>query len=340
MNYFSRFGSLIIAMLFGLIACVDPEITNPNDPNYELSPPSDLTAESLSDSSIILRWHDNEKNELGFTIERESGDGFVEIMTVPADVTEYIDSGLMYGHNYTYRVAVFMSRDTSVFSEPTTVITDLVDYDGNLYKVIQVGDQVWLAENLKVTHYRYGTSIDHLTADEDWISTLNGAYCYHENNISNGAIYGALYNWYVVNGDSDGDYIKDKEIAPEGWHVPRDVEWKELEIYLGMNQSELDIRDFRGTNEGSKLAGNNGLWNNGKLENDAGFNSSSFNALPGGFRSTSGNYYNIGHYASFWSTTPHGSSGAWNRFLYSDHTEVLRSSNGKTAGYSIRLLRD
>ncbi len=159
-----------------------------------------------------------------------------------------------------------ISRTLTIFIAIILVIgcskqDTVTDIDGNVYQTIQIGNQVWMAENLKVTHYRDGTSIQYvqneLTEPDVWETLTTGAYCYYDDSQSNQTTYGNLYNWYAV-ADS-------RNIAPEGWHVPTDAEWKELEMALGMSQSEADDAGYRGTNEGSKLAGNAGLWTDGEL---------------------------------------------------------------------------
>lgn len=225
----------------------------------------------------------------------------------------------------TYKFKVIADDD------PYGVIT-VTDIDGNVYQTVQIGDQLWMAENLKVTHYRNGDTISHLTSIGDWISTNSGAYCVYDNNSSNADTYGNLYNWYAVD-DS-------RNIAPEGWHVPTDEEIKEMEMALGMSQSQADATDWRGTNEGSKLAGNADLWNNGNLENDPEFGTSGFSSLPGGLRHyNNGDYTYMSSHGYFWSATDSGSN-AWNRQLYYNYTTVCRYSNGKRYGCSVRCVRD
>jgi len=301
----------------------------------ELRAPSDLSAIAISDSEIELSWTDNTTYESGFRIERDAGSGFSEIGTVSSDVTEFTDSGLIYGQSYNYRVAAFTTMNTSDYSNEVSVTIDgpVTDIDGNVYEVVTIGSQVWMAENLKVTHYRDGTAISHLASDGDWTTTSSGAYCFYDNNSSNGDTYGALYNWYAV---SDS-----RNIAPEGWHVPSDDEWKELEMALGMSQSEADVNGWRGTNEGSKLAGNAALWIDGALENDPEFGTSGFTALPGGWRVYYlGSYNNMGDYAYFWSATENNSTTAWYRTLHWSTLDVLRYLDYKRDGFSIRCLRD
>ena len=303
----------------------------------EFPAPSDLTARSVSDSEIQLTWTDNTDYETGFKIERDDGSGFSDVGSISEDVTEYTDSGLNFGESYDYRVAAYTASNTSDYSATVTATTPLVDWDGNTYGTVKIGNQVWMAENLKVTHYRYGTPITHESDNTAWENLSTEAYCIYNNNASNEVdTFGALYNWYAVDATLHN-------LAPEGWHVPTDDEWKQLEMYLGMSQSEADVSGlYRGTNEGSKLAGSADLWDSGNLENNSEFGTSGFTALPGGYRYYgSGYYYSMGYAGYFWSATEYGSTTAWNRLLGYDTSAILRNySNDKRYGLSVRLVRD
>jgi len=208
-----------------------------------------------------------------------------------------------------------------------TVSGPVTDIDGNIYQTITIGTQTWMAENLKVTHYRNGDPI--IT---DWTS-YSGAYGVYNNNANNEVeTYGNLYDWYAVN-DS-------RNIAPEGWHVPTDEDWKELEISLGMSQSEADSIEWHGTDEGSKLAGNADLWLDGTLKNNAKFGISGFTALPGGYRSDEGDYLGLGSHGYFWSSTWFGDHWALFRTLYYNLSNIRRYHDGKDIWFSVRCLRD
>ena len=210
----------------------------------------------------------------------------------------------------------------------------VTDIDGNVYGTVIIGTQVWMVENLKVTHYRDGTAITNVTDEAEWGALSTEAYCIYNNNASNeGDIYGSLYNWFAV-ADS-------RNIAPEGWHVPTDDEWKELEMALGMSQSEADDSGYRGTNEGSKLAGNADLWTDGSMENDSEFGASGFTALPGGYRHYgNGSFDTIGNHAYFWSAPETDSNYATYRKLKYSNSAIHRGSPAKNYGFSIRLCRD
>jgi len=207
----------------------------------------------------------------------------------------------------------------------TGMVTDI---DDNTYQTVKIGNQTWMAENLKVTHYRNGNAISKVPNNTVWSATSEGAYCNYDNTDSNADIYGSLYNWYAVN-DS-------RNIAPEGWHIPTDEEWKELEMYLGMSQVDVDATGWRGTDEGGKLkhAGTS-HWN---TPNAGATNESGFTALPGGYRndtSGDGTFNGLGLSANFWSSTD-----AWTHALNYLNSQVYRNEDYKSPGHSVRCVKD
>lgn len=198
---------------------------------------------------------------------------------------------------------------------------------------IKIGAQIWMQENLSVTHYRNGDPIQQVTDPDEWSNLTTGAWCYYDNNSANGKIYGKLYNWYAVN-DPRG-------LAPDGWHVASDEEWLVLEMTLGMGRDEADVWGYRGTIEGTMLAGNYDLWEYGDLRNNSRFGSSGFAALPGGYRKYNiGSFNNIGGKGYWWSSTDVGSPFAINRKLSYFSNTVDRSYNYKSYGFSVRCVRD
>ena len=206
----------------------------------------------------------------------------------------------------------------------------VTDYDGNVYQTVLIGDQCWMMENLKVTHYRNGDPIPHVTDGGIWSGLSTGAYCNYDNDPANVATYGRLYNWFAVD-DS-------RKIAPAGWHVPTDEEWKQLEMYLGMSQAEADEEVWRGTDEGGKLKESGTThWN---PPNEGATNESGFSALPGGYRNLSGNFASMGYTAYFWSSTEYDSYAAWYRSLHYGRSQVNRYHDYKRSGFSVRCVRD
>jgi len=195
----------------------------------------------------------------------------------------------------------------------------VTDIDGNVYQTVKIGDQWWMAENLKVTHYRNGATIPLVTSSDDWYNLLTGARCAYDNDQSKVATYGYLYNWYAVN-DS-------RNIAPARWHVPTDAEWSTLVTYLGgANVAGGKMKEIGTTN-----------WHS---PNTGATNESGFAALPGGYRPSTGYFDALGNLAYFWSSTEISSLYAWSRRLYYDNAYVDRYSDSKQDGFSVRLVKD
>ncbi len=210
-----------------------------------------------------------------------------------------------------------------VFQSGSTVDT-VKDIDGNIYKTVKIGNQIWMAENLKVTHYRNGDVIPNLQDDDEW-DNEDGSCCSYANNKANSEIYGLLYNWFAVNDK--------RQIAPEGWHVPTDSEWQELVDFLGGDALAGGKMKSPGT-----IDGGDGLWSG---LNKSTTNESGFSALPGGYRYNSGVFDGIGTNAYFWSATESTGGTAWHRYLYHGNSEVSRYDYGwKQGGYSIRCIKD
>ncbi len=199
-----------------------------------------------------------------------------------------------------------------------------VDQDNNTFNIVTIGNQTWMAENLKTTKYRDGSLIGTTTpatldaSDGDTYPTpkYQWAYAGTESNV---ATYGRLYTWYAAT-DS-------RNICPTGWHLPTDAEWTTLTNFLG----------------GESVAG-------GKLKetgtthwttpNTGATNSYGFTALPGGYRFEEGTFAYIGNRSNWWSSTEDNSSNAFYRRMVNNETTVYRYSYLKKAGYYVRCLRD
>ncbi|MBC8192643.1 MAG: hypothetical protein H8E18_09695 [FCB group bacterium] len=201
------------------------------------------------------------------------------------------------------------------------ILQPVIDIDGNIYATIQIGYQVWMAENLKAIHYRNGIEISHLTSDEDWrLSIPIGAYCYYNNESINGDTYGILYNWYAATDASN--------IAPEGWHVPTETEWQTLADYLGGESIAGGKIKEAGTEHW--------LFLNTDATNEFGFT-----ALPGGYRTYSGYYDLMGYDGYFWSTTEQNTgSGALHRSLTLSAPTFYQDRRSMTTGFSVRCVKD
>jgi uncharacterized protein (TIGR02145 family) len=206
-------------------------------------------------------------------------------------------------------------NEVSFLSAPLTV----TDIDGNVYQTVTIGTQVWMKENLKVTHYRNGDEIPNVTVNAAWAALTTGAYCEYNNDVNNVATYGRLYNWYAA-ADS-------RNIAPTGWHVPTDAEWQTLVDYLGF-----------GTIAGGKMkeAGTT-HWT---IPNTGATNESGFTALPGGYRISNGTYGSMSTNTAYWSSTESNSLFAWYRRLDYSNTGIYRYDNNKVYGFSVRCVKD
>ena len=187
----------------------------------------------------------------------------------------------------------------------------------NNLNTIKIGTQTWTTKNLDVTTYRNGEVIPQVQDANAWANLSTGAWCYYENNTANGSSYGKLYNWYAVN-DPRG-------LAPKGYHIPTDAEWKILTDYLG----------------GESVAGTKMKSTQGWDEYGNGTNSSGFNGLPGGDRYFYGNFVSIGYMGSWWSSSSSKNyTSAWERDMHKGHGYLNRSEFSKKNGYSVRCLRD
>jgi uncharacterized protein (TIGR02145 family) len=214
---------------------------------------------------------------------------------------------------------------TSIGTPVGSFQNNITDIDGNTYKTVKIGSQVWMAENLKTVKYNDGTTIPNITDITQWSNLTTGAWAYYNNDAANNAKYGKLYNWYAVSPTTNGS----KNVCPAGWHVPTDAEWTVLTDYLG----------------GASIAGGKmkevgtSNWNN---YNKYATNLSLFTALPGGNRAEKfdGNYFNKGDFGYWWSSTDVNSIGAWNRYLRREDGSVDRTELNKNRGFSVRCLKD
>jgi uncharacterized protein (TIGR02145 family) len=213
---------------------------------------------------------------------------------------------------------------TSIGNPVGSFQNNIADVDGNSYKTVKIGDQTWMAENLKVSKYSDGTSIPNVTDNTQWSNLTTGAWAYNNNDAANNAKYGKLYNWYAVSPTSNGN----KNVCPTGWHVPTDAEWSVLTDYLGGNNTDVGgkMKEVGTTN-----------W---KSPNNIASNTSLFTGLPGGERKSNGSFYGIGIVGYWWSFTENNTNDVWYRDLYFSEGYVYRNSKDKGIGNSVRCLRD
>ena len=256
-------------------------------------------------------WSKNREPNISMSTKTNEGGGtstFISKLTNLAADTRYFvrayatnDAGTEYGQEQTFMT----EKEAVVFSGS-----------------VSIGSQVWQTKNLNVDRFRNGDPIPEAKTKEEWDAAEKRgqpAWCYYENNASNGSIYGKLYNWYAAT-DSRG-------ICPSGWHLPSDKEWTALTNYLG------------GENvAGSKMkATGTAYW---QTSNIGVTNESGFSALPGGYRIYDGSFKGIRNYAFFWSATENGNYFAWYRILTNDTGKVNRYNFDNSFVASVRCLRN
>jgi uncharacterized protein (TIGR02145 family) len=191
------------------------------------------------------------------------------------------------------------------------------DIDGNIYSTVLIGNQLWMAENLRTGTFNDGTTVPNLVDSNDWINTTEAAWCSYENNSSNEDVYGKLYNWYVV---SDT-----RNICPIGWHIPTQSEWDTLMEHLGGYLVAGGKLKITGTQ----------FWIN---PNDA-TNESGFSALGAGYRNvTNGSFATLGTRSYFWTANETDLDIADTRWLMNNFVLMNSMPYGKKNGFSIRCL--
>ncbi len=218
----------------------------------------------------------------------------------------------------------------------TAQIVTCKDFDNNYYRVVKLGDQIWMAEDLRVTHYPNGIAIPNVTNDAAWGNltddNTSDAYCFYNNLPETDKEYGAIYTYAAAIGDNwENDNFDKQGICPDGWHLPEDAEWDTLISYLG----------GAGVAGGKMKEGGTIHW----VDNIGADNRSGFTALPGGGRMpSSGSFGSRGYNALWWSATeypsPEPRSYAYFRFIYNTNSEIDRNDQEKSAGYSVRCVLD
>ncbi len=242
--------------------------------------------------------------------------------------------------NYIYKTfltgslaIIFLCLHSCKKDEKDSIIMEsgtVTDIENNIYRTVKIGNQWWMAENLKVKTFRNGLPIALHQTPESWEDTIP-SYCIFDNKAE---APGLLYNWYAIGSVNN--------IAPAGWHVPSDKEWQELEKYLGMSEGDAGKKGWRGNVEGDKLKKEgttgwttfSGVWST---------NESGFSALAGGCRLFNGKWGEPGLFATgFWwaNSELSDTSQAYFRYLDYKNSNIYRSNCDKNYGFSIRCVKD
>jgi uncharacterized protein (TIGR02145 family) len=222
--------------------------------------------------------------------------------------------------------------ETSATPAPAPAAITVTDVEGSIYSTITIGSQVWMAENLRTGQYRDGSTIPNVPDNTAWSMLTTGAWSVYGNYAGNNVTYGKLYNWFAVT-DPRG-------LCPQGWHVPSDTEWKQLEMHLGLSASDANLAGYRGETQsiGGKLKSTSDLWD---APNTGATNTSGFSALPGGYRIDNGDFIGVGSYGDWWTSTQVDTQFAWGRDLDNEDAGVYRFGDlPKKNGQCVRCLRD
>jgi uncharacterized protein (TIGR02145 family) len=196
----------------------------------------------------------------------------------------------------------------------------MTDQEGNVYRTVQIGTQVWMAENLKTTK---------IMDSAQWIKDTTGGYSYYDFNSAYDCPYGKLYNGYAVHNQN--------QLCPTGWHVPSDAEWSNLQGFLGGKPENGSL-----TGPGSWIGGVNAMRTAGSQYWDTvfmpgGTNSSGLSALPGGSIFKYGWWATMGQFGNYWSSTKNVGLN-YPRILYGN--SAIRVTATSLAGWSVRCVKD
>jgi uncharacterized protein (TIGR02145 family) len=236
---------------------------------------------------------------------------------------DYVDMEYSAGERLKFTgVSVkYSTIKTQIPTQNNTIIFNFwscTDADNNDYPVVEIGDQIWMGENLKTTRYANGSSIPLITDNIEWTEMMTPAYCWYNNDEQEYKDYGAIYNWYTTVSEN---------LCPDQWHVPSITDWQKLKNYLG---GEMVA--------GGKLKETGTMhWS---LPNTGATNETGFTAVPGSARSySSGLFETVDDVSAWWSSAPYSSASAWETFILSESVIFWENSNYKKTGLHVRCLK-
>jgi len=234
-----------------------------------------------------------------------------DVTAIPANFL-LNEKGIIIAMNL--RGETLYNRVKSILSSET-----VTDIDGNVYNTVTIGTQVWMTENLKTSKYSNGDPIPNVIDTTEWIKLKTGAYCNIHNKEEMKNTYGCLYNWYAVNDK--------RNIAPEGWHVPTEAEWKTLIEYLG----------GEGVAGGKVKESGTDHW---LSPNVNATNQTGLTLLPGGNRNPQGLFNIIGRIGFWWSSTEYSKENAWRFEAMAIHGRLIGKNSEKLQGFAVRCVKD
>ncbi|MGI6478190.1 MAG: FISUMP domain-containing protein [Salinivirgaceae bacterium] len=243
-----------------------------------------------------------------------------------------------------YKVAEI---DSVIFYQPVVVGdndstgTFIDSRDNTIYRWLKIGNQVWMAENLKYLPSVVTPGTGSRTVPYYYVYGYDGTNVTAAKATTNYATYGVLYNWTAaMNGaeSSNSNPSAVQGVCPSGWHLPSDVEWKQLEMSVGMTEDQANSSGWRGTNEGGKLKEvGTAHWTD---PNEGATDEFGFTALPAGYRHNYGYCINIGYHGRWWSATDKDEVNSWARNLEHNNSQVFRFYYDKELGFPVRCVKD
>ncbi|MCH8556333.1 MAG: fibrobacter succinogenes major paralogous domain-containing protein [Balneolia bacterium] len=335
---------LFAAPLFLMYACVDL-VTGPDNPEgspdvriVELVEVSDtsfeVTAEvrDAGEAEVTARGVciDTEPSPGLDAICLEAGAGlgsFTVVFENLAPETEYFVKAYATNELGT----AFSEAETVETLEPLPVI--VTDIDGNEYETRVYGNQRWFTQNLDASTFANGDTIPLVEPGFQWANTREAARSIYQNNPETPVLFGQLYNWYAA---SDS-----RNICPDEWRVASDEDWKELEMFFGLPENQVDIEGARGANINlggiMRLEGDE-FW---VQPNQGATNETGFSAVGGGFRDFfDGGFRQLGFVGAYWTSTEELAEFSWRRSLFNNDPAVERRIERKTAGFAVRCVQD
>lgn len=217
----------------------------------------------------------------------------------------------------------------NVLIEGTLKTGVISDIEGNCYRTVTIGNQLWMAENLKYLPSVVGPSTGSNTTPYYYVYGYDGTVVADAKATANYTTYGVLYNYpAAMNGaiSSTADPSGVQGVCPTGWHLPSDLEWIILTNYLDEEYAGGKLKET-GTSH----------W---ITPNIGATNVTGFTALPGGRRSTYGSFDYIGSFGFWWSATELNATDAWGRGMYFNYDDVGRNYHSKEMGFSVRCIKD
>lgn len=289
-------------------------------------------------SSITARgvvWSKGEYPDISLSTKSTDGNGLStftsNILGLSENVTYYVRAyatnnfGTAYGAQLSFK---------SLKEIAYVNFTD--QRDGNVYKTIQIGNQTWMAENLRYLPKVEGPFLGYTTSPFYYVYGYIGTSVSEAKATDNFKTYGVLYNWNAA-----------IEAVPEGWHIPSDAEWTILENYLSDNGYNYDGTTGGGRDKISKAIASTSGWKSSTTQGAVGNidysiyrNKSGFNVLPGGYRHQTGSFVDLGNSCSLWSTNVLYEHSAWARYIYSNSKGLTRNNSSKDAGFSVRCIKN